>query len=384
MSFQTTLTVRIYDSYSKTYLWDVMDGDFERLTFSTALNGGFKAASISVRRNLSQVWQYVAQENQNRGRMFGHVEILEEARLIWEGRIMQIGFDPSGMTETLDIEAMGYWSSTKDQWYDDEDSGNTDWAAAGSSQFDDIVKEILTKSAPDINSDQSNIQSPGVDVNGTEQFHERKYVQDHILDSHYLTDGDGDQWFFAIWDERIPYMFERDVSTLHWIVHRIDLGRSSIRQDATWWRNNVLPIIGSTEGTEASGARPSGVPLRDITVTVATGTPTAQSQDERDRILAERNQVQQSQRFTVTGEVIDAVRGIFNVPKWRVRAGEVIRIADLVPSDVSTVSLDNLRTFYIMQTEYDARTDQLSVTPDRARLSLSSILAKQVTIETTT
>jgi hypothetical protein len=117
---------------------------------------------------------------------------------------------------------------------------------------------------------------------------------------------------------------------------------------------------------------------------VATGTPTAQSQDERDRILAERNQVQQSQRFTVTGEVIDAVRGIFNVPKWRVRAGEVIRIADLVPSDVSTVSLDNLRTFYIMQTEYDARTDQLSVTPDRARLSLSSILAKQVTIETTT
>ena len=155
MSFRTTLTVRIYDSYAKTYLWDVLDGEFERLTFSTALNGGFKTAFISVRRNLSEVWQYVAQENQNRGRMFGHVEILEEARLIWEGRIMQIGFDPSGMTETLDIEAMGYWSSTKDQWYDDEDSGNTDWAAAGSSQFDDIVKEILTKSAPDINSDQS-------------------------------------------------------------------------------------------------------------------------------------------------------------------------------------------------------------------------------------
>jgi hypothetical protein len=381
VAFQTTLTVRIYDSYSKTSLWDVIETDFERLTFSTGLNGGFKKASISVRRNLSQVWQYVAQENQSRGRMFGHVEILEEARLIWEGRIMQIGFDPSGTSERLDIEALGYWSSTRDQWYDDEDGGNTDWAAAGSSQFDDIVKEMLTKSCPDINSNQVNIESPAVDINGTEAFHARKYVQDHIVDSHYLTDGSGDQWFFAIWDERTPYMFERDISTLHWIVQRIDLGQSSIRQDATWWRNNVLPIVGSTEGTESTGLRPVGVPLRDITVTVATGTPTAQSQDERDRILTERNQVQQSQRFTIRGEVIDAVNGIFNTPKWRVRSGEVIRIADLVPADVSTIALDNLRTFYIMETEYDARTNTLTVTPDRARRTLSSILAKEITIE---
>jgi len=381
MGFQTSLTVTIWNDYNKGTLWDTLEGEFNALRFSTRFNGGFKAATITIERDLAHVWLYAAIENLKRGRMFGHVEIQEEARVIWEGRIMGVGFDPSGISEELTLEALGYWSSCRDQWYDDQDAGNTNWAAAGSSQFDDVVKEMLTKSCPDISSNQDNIDSPGVDINATEAFHTRKYVQEHIVESSFLTDADGDQWYFWIYEDRIPYMKQRDISKVHWTVKRFDLASSRIHQDAAWWRNNILPVVGSTEGTEAAGDRPTGVPIRDYQTTVSAGTPTAEANAERDRILNERNQVQQSQRFVIQGDVKRAVGGMASVPKWRVRAGDVLRIEDLVPATVSTVVLDNLRTFFIVETEFDASTDQLTVTPDRARATISSMLVKQVALE---
>ena len=381
MSFKTSLTVRVWDTFSKGTLLDVLEGEFEELRFSTRFNGGFKAATIVIRADLSRVWQYAAAENLNRGRMFAHVEIEEADLTAWEGRVMGIEFDPSGRSNKLTIEALGYWSACRDQWYDDEDAGNTDWAAAGASQFDDVVKEMLTNACPDISTDQSKIGAPGVNINGTEAFHVRRFVQDHIVDSGYLTDGDGDQWYFWIYEDRIAYMAQRDISTVHWVVNRFGLGQSSIRQDATWWRNNVMPIVGTTEGTASAGTKPSGVPQRDLTVELPTATPSGPDTDERDRVLTERNQVQQSQRFVIEGDVARAVGAMATVPKWRVRAGDVLRIRDLVPPRVSTIVLDNLRTFFIIETEYDARRDRLTVTPDRARASISSMLVKQVALE---
>jgi len=61
---------------------------------------------------------------------------------------------------------------------------------------------------------------------------------------------------------------------------------------------------------------------------------------------------------------------------WRVRAGDVIRIQDLVPATAATPTLDDVRTFYIMETEYEADTNTLIVQPDRRRRSLPSIIAK--------
>ena len=60
---------------------------------------------------------------------------------------------------------------------------------------------------------------------------------------------------------------------------------------------------------------------------------------------------------------------------WRVRAGEVIRIQDLVPNSAATPALDDVRTFYIMQTEYDATSNQLTIQPDRRRLGLADIVS---------
>ena len=379
MSFRTSLRVKVFDTYtSSRVLLDELSGEFEALRFSTRLNGGFKDAFISVQMPVWKVWQYLAIENQSRGRHFAHVEITEEERIVWEGRLMGVGYDPSGASLRVDLEALGYWSACRDQWYDDEDSGNTDWAAAGSGTAKDIIAEMLTNACPDINTDQAGLGDPSNALIPTTGFHTRKYVQDHILDTIPLSGTSGEQWYFAIWENRLPYLKARDLSTLHWRVSRWDLAQGSrLHQDATAWRNNVLPVIGTTEGTASAGSRPTGVPQRDLIVTLATAIPSAAGNDERDRLLTERNQAQQSQRFNIKGSVVDSNAAFAEVPKWRVRAGEVLRITDLVPVSVPpTITLDNLRTFFILETTYDAALDLLTITPDRVRLSLSAILPK--------
>jgi hypothetical protein len=69
------------------------------------------------------------------------------------------------------------------------------------------------------------------------------------------------------------------------------------------------------------------------------------------------------------------------VPLWRVRAGEVIRIQDLVPNSAATPALDDVRTFYIMETDYDADKNVLKIQPDRRRRSLARTLANLGNIE---
>ena len=56
-------------------------------------------------------------------------------------------------------------------------------------------------------------------------------------------------------------------------------------------------------------------------------------------------------------------------------------IADLIPASVVSTELDNLRTFCIIETEYDWFTDTLRVTPDRASLRLSTLLPRTLTVE---
>ena len=66
---------------------------------------------------------------------------------------------------------------------------------------------------------------------------------------------------------------------------------------------------------------------------------------------------------------------------WDVRAGDVIKLPGLVPDTVTAPSLDNLRTFYIRETIYNASRNTLSVTPDRPMLKLSNIIPRTVQVE---
>ncbi len=382
MSFHTSLRVLIWDTYSKGTLLDELTGLFNVLQFSTGLHGGFKRCTISVPKPLDQIWLYLARENLV-GRHFAHIEVLEEQYTVWEGRLMDVGFEMSAGNLSLELEAAGYWNSLRDQYYDAADAGNTDWTASGPHTIDDIIKEMLNDEGPDISTDQTNIEDPGLDVVGI-VLTDRDYPQNIIATKLPMTNSSNAQFFFAIWEDRLPYLTERVTTTLHWVTTLSELTDLRLHQGAYGLRNTILPVKNAVEGTEASDADSQALyPKRELKVTVQEGVPTAAENLERGRALAEKKNPEQSQQFSITGKVYDtrADGSAIPRPKWRVRAGQVLRINDLVPASITAAYLDRLRTFYILETQYDAGSDRLVVTPDRFRRTLTNILPRASQVE---
>jgi len=137
------------------------------------------------------------------------------------------------LAQGIDFTALGYWSSCRDQYYSDDDAGNTDWTTSGAHSLDKIVKEILTEECPDINSDQANIDTisrdlVGIDLSG------RKYAQAWIVDLMSVGDSDFGLPYFAIWEDRKPYLRKRSIATLDWRVFLRDPSRiwQAISRDA--------------------------------------------------------------------------------------------------------------------------------------------------------
>ena len=64
------------------------------------------------------------------------------------------------------------------------------------------------------------------------------------------------------------------------------------------------------------------------------------------------------------------------LPKWRMRAGDVVRIQDLVPLTASTPELDDVRTFFIMDTQYEGNADVMRIQPDRKALTMSRAIRR--------
>ena len=108
------LRVLVWDSYAKTTLLDEWTDDYTRLTFTTALHGGFGRCQITIPMPLDRIWLYLNREG-SPGRHFSHIEILEDLTTVWEGRLMVLGLDPSGVNLALNVEASGYWGATRDQ-----------------------------------------------------------------------------------------------------------------------------------------------------------------------------------------------------------------------------------------------------------------------------
>ena len=106
-----SLRVLVWADYNKTTMLDDFTDDFTGLTFSTQLHGGFGRCQITVPMELDRIWLYLERENLA-GRHFAHVEVLEETTIIWEGRIMVVGLDPSGANLALRLEVAGYWNAT--------------------------------------------------------------------------------------------------------------------------------------------------------------------------------------------------------------------------------------------------------------------------------
>jgi len=384
MPLQPTLQVRLFDNdlSSPTLIEDLTD-KVEGLQFSTALNGGFHSCTFTLATDLGYAWNYLSREGK-RGYHFNRITVHEDKILIWEGRIVDIELNILAARHNLKVTAHGYWGSMKDQFY--TDSGGTDWSSGSGHQMHDIIKEVLDDECPDINSDQTNIDDSSRDLAGID-FTTKEYPQDIVNKLTDLSDSDGSIWFFAIWEERKPYFFKRAVTQVDYYVWLEDLSDLRLQQSAVQLRNAILPFVGTTEGTTQTDATSLALyPRRELKLSLNTGSNANTQADAAAASAVEKSLPRQQQSFSIDGRVYSALAGdsggrLQEVPLWRVRAGEVIRIQDLVPNSAATPALDDVRTFYIMETDYAADKNVLKIQPDRRRRSLARTLANLGNIE---
>jgi hypothetical protein len=377
----TRLRVLLFDSdLSSPTLLDDLTERVVQLKFSTGLNGGFLKCSFSLALSLADSWVYMAENAKVAGRHFSRVVVYEEQTVVWEGRIMDITLALEGQAHGIRVSAFGYWSSLRDQFYSTADGSRTDWTS-GSHTVDDIIKEILTSECPSINSDQSNITANSRDVAGI-NLSARAYPQDIIVKKLApLSDSDNGIWRFAIWDNRVPYWSVRSIASIDYRIKLEATSGVTLKQSALDLRNAVTPLVGSTEGTTVTDATSlSFYPRREFLFTLPTGANANTQGDASTSLSTERSNPMQTQRFAIKGAVYSASSGLTGgslseVPKWRMRAGQNMRIDDLVPASITSPTLDRLRTFHIVQTEYDADADIMMIQPDTVPRTLTKIIS---------
>ena len=371
-----SLEVRVYDNNltSPTLIEDITTSVSD-LVFSTQLNGGFKDCTFKVSMPVLQAWNWLSREGK-RGYHFYRVTIHDEAILVWEGRIMTVRLDMSSNAQGVSIKAMGYWSSCHDQFY----AQGTDWSSGSNHFMHEIIADILTESCPDINSDQSGLEDGDVDLAGV--VVNGNYPLIHINALVKTSDTTHSKWFFAIWDDRKPYLFKRNVTDIDWHVWLDTFQHLTLEQSAIEMRNKVTPLHGTTDGTAITNTASTALyPVRQAKFSLPAGTPSASQEDAASMFAAEQALPRQRQGFSISGKVYRATSAtggrLEEVPKYLIRAGQAIRIQDLVPATVGK-ELDDVRTFYIMETNYNAQTDTISIQPDRRRHNLATIVARHV------
>ena len=378
------LRILVYPDFNKTAVVDDLSGQWTGLSFSSALHGGFKQLSMDVPMSFDRAALWLERGNLP-GRHFYHIEVTEDNRIVWEGRFPKIGLRKTPTFQGIHLEAMGYWSSARDRYYSTAD---TNWSDSGT-----LVRAIVTGSCPDLNG-TANIETTGLDItgfNGSARDFPQNWIIDKIAPLSTPTNG---VLYFGVWENRVPYFTTRSTSSLDWQVYMQDINFLNLDQNAEHLRNAVYPVIGTADGTSTIDAESTlryGL-RREIILNVQAGVPASTANRARDTKIAEGRFPRQDSNFTVSGHAYSsraAVGGtavpnaIVESQKWWVRAGDVVRIQDLYPASQSTVALDDLRTFYILDARYDAVRDTVEVVPDRPQQDLQTILAQIGTLERT-
>lgn len=343
----------------------------QKLQFSTKLNGGFNICRFQLRADLPDAWEWI------RDKVFYRLVITDNTKTLFEGRIEDVGLNFG----SPDVTAYGYYANLSDIPYY---NSYNDVAS-------EIIKVVLTANCSQISSDQTNIQATDITINSTagSDYLDKAPMQlfEKLLGFSDSTNG---KWYFGIWEDRKPYLIKRTISSVTWRVSIKDFTRFTLKHRGGELYNRVYAIYTSsgvltrtalandTDSQEKYGdgtndlIRSYGIPnLGEIGATAA--------QSSRDAWLAEHKDVWPRMTNMVLGGWVYDTYGRRYPSSW-VRAGDVLRITDLVPSslDLDNVIRDALRTFYIVETNYSVGSSTLEITPDTESSTLSSILAKKL------
>ena len=345
---------------------EVLTDQVENLSFSTKLHGGFGMASFTLGRNWldSFIWL--------QNRQFYHLEIKDGAKTLFEGRLQTL----KPYAGLIYIEAFGYWTSLKDQVENTAYNANAD-----------VVIKAALAHAPAINADQTNIAAtggPAITSAANESYLDIS-VQSLIDKLLNFGTAGGNQWYFAVWEDRIPYMAAKSISTVDWNIRLGDLTDFKLRHSTQDLWNSVYAIYSiagvlnrtavvndATSVARYGVTRLYAIPnLGDVVVAAANAA--------RNTFLARFKDIHPVLSPFIVGDKVYDSDGIPFPSSW-IRAGQVIRIGDLVPASgtLDAVSSDSFRTFYIVETNYDADRRENSLTVDSPSKNLDAVIERYI------
>lgn len=338
------------------------------LKFSTKLHGGFYICSFRLKADLPEAWEYISDK------IFYRLVITDKNKVLWEGRLEDLGVSEGAVSVT----AYGYYANL----------GDVPYHTAYNDNFDVVIKAILTANCSQISSDQSNIDAtggPAIDSSAGDEYLDI-YPKDIVekLSDFSDTTYHG-RWYFAIWEDRVPYLKRRSISSIDWKINLRDFARFLLKHRGADLWNSCYAVydVGGTltrtaDADDATSQSKYGLTRQKVISQLGTVAATA-AQSARDGWLEEYKDIWPRLEDMILGPKVYDANGIAYPSSW-VRAGEVIRIQDLVPAstDLGSVQRDALRTFYLIETEYDMDRAQLRIVPDTEKMALDAILAKRL------
>lgn len=346
----------------------------QRAKFGTALNGGFSFLDFQPRLSVHDAFYWAQQYHYYRLLVWDDLE-----GKVWEGRVEDIYPGELGMR----VRAMGFWSSTFDETHVENY-----WRVAYTAT--EIIQDTLGDDCPAISTNYGNLQDTGLDIH-PQTFNDYEKCGQVIEAVLKLGDNQAPPrtWYFAIWEDRVPYLFPKATDTVDWEMELRDVAAGGLtlsRSAKNLW-NRMIALYSAIDPLEGPGARKSTSWAEDADssgtygdreyVLSLAGMSDAGAEAARDAALEDMKEPSQYTMARFNGWAWDA--GKRRRPLYMIRAGDVLRIRDLVPEEAmfDTPKLDSLRTFFIRETEYDVDRNMLRVVPDFESGLLDIMIARE-------
>ncbi len=352
----------------------VLTGAIQRVRLGTGLHGGFTFLDFEPRLSVRDAFLWAEEYHFYRILAYDQLE-----GIVWEGRVEDIYPGELGMR----VRCLGYWSSMFDQTHF-ERYWHISYTAT------EIITDVIADSSPDISTSTANLQDTVLDI-APQTFTD--YEKPAQIVNAVLKYGDDQTpprtWYFAVWENRVPYLFPKVTDTVDWEFELRDVARGGLtlsRSAANLW-NSILAVYSAIDPEEGPGARKATAFATDADSVAKYGTrefplslagaSDAGAEAARDAALDDLKEP--SQFATTKFDAWAWDKGKRRRPLYMVRAGDVFRIRDLVPSEAMfTVPFpDSLRTFFIKETEYDADRNRLRIVPDFESSALDIMVARE-------
>lgn len=385
------LIIHIYDSTApasaQKFVEDLSDRPGLTGVLKTKLHGGFWDADISFDCAVEDAWDWIL----NRANYRVIVEDVANST-VWEGRLRYPRLRPGGVRLTF----RGYWSVWLDRVIE---LGSTKSYTA--QDLDAIIQDIRDNwtNASILSSSNTQFDNPAVTI-------DRKFVdktawqaiagdQEGVANQ---TDSSNNQYFVAVWEgtrassgapgQPVVYFKQRSISAVDWQVLLADLkAPPAVGVDYDGIYNAVSVKYRDVDAADAetrtavsqNTASQTSFGRRDLLIDGGY-MDSAGATNRRDRALETLRVRRAAIDGGITIKRLHDRLGVEQVSLARLRAGDVLRISDLVPNSagLSGVSLDAFRTFFVRETEYRWPENVITAYLDQENQSLERLLAPLV------